>query len=52
VVAARTRPLPSRPRKASARGPQLTSDRSRTDARRFWTGLGLTASHVGFKRPL
>jgi GNAT superfamily N-acetyltransferase len=31
---------------------QLTSDRSRTDAHRFWADLGFTASHVGFKRPL
>ena len=31
---------------------QLTSDGSRTDAHRFWAGLGFTASHVGFKLPL
>ncbi|MGX1910902.1 N-acetyltransferase family protein [Streptomyces phaeochromogenes] len=28
---------------------QLTSDVSRTDARRFYERLGFTASHVGFK---
>ena len=28
---------------------QLTSDRSRTDAHRFYERLGFTASHVGFK---
>lgn len=28
---------------------QLTSDASRTDARRFYERLGFTASHVGFK---
>ena len=31
---------------------QLTSDASRTDARRFYERLGFTASHVGFKLPL
>lgn len=29
---------------------QLTSDATRTDAHRFYEGLGFTASHVGFKR--
>ena len=28
---------------------QLTSDASRTDARRFYERLGFVASHVGFK---
>ncbi len=28
---------------------QLTSDKSRTDAHRFYERLGFTASHVGFK---
>jgi GNAT superfamily N-acetyltransferase len=40
---------------ASARGctlVQLTSDRSRTDAHRFYQRLGFTASHVGFKLEL
>ncbi|MFJ3306077.1 GNAT family N-acetyltransferase [Streptomyces sp. NPDC086549] len=31
---------------------QLTSDTSRTDARRFYERLGFTASHVGFKLQL
>ncbi|WP_027346724.1 GNAT family N-acetyltransferase [Hamadaea tsunoensis] len=28
---------------------QLTSDKSRVDAHRFYTGLGFSDSHVGFK---
>lgn len=31
---------------------QLTSDKRRTDAHRFYASLGYTASHEGFKRPL
>jgi GNAT superfamily N-acetyltransferase len=31
---------------------QLTSDRSRTDAHRFYQRLGFTASHLGFKLEL
>ncbi|QCD56939.1 GNAT family N-acetyltransferase [Streptomyces hawaiiensis] len=31
---------------------QLTSDRTRTDAHRFYERLGFTASHTGFKLPL
>jgi GNAT superfamily N-acetyltransferase len=31
---------------------QLTSDATRTDARRFYERLGFTASHIGFKLPL
>lgn len=31
---------------------QLTSDRSRTDAHRFYERLGYEASHLGLKRPL
>lgn len=31
---------------------QLTSDRSRTDAVRFYERLGFTASHIGMKLPL
>jgi GNAT superfamily N-acetyltransferase len=31
---------------------QLTSDASRTDARRFYERLGFEASHIGFKLPL
>ncbi|WP_354642613.1 GNAT family N-acetyltransferase [Kitasatospora camelliae] len=31
---------------------QLTSDRTRTDAHRFYERLGFTGSHLGFKMPL
>ena len=31
---------------------QLTSDKSRTDAHRFYDKVGYTASHEGFKRAL
>ena len=31
---------------------QLTSDKNRTAAHRFYESLGFTASHVGMKRPL
>ena len=31
---------------------QLTSDRTRVDAHRFYAGLGYRASHEGFKRPI
>ncbi len=31
---------------------QLTSDKSRTDAHRFYERLGFTASHAGFKLEL
>jgi len=31
---------------------QLTSDKSRVDAHRFYNTLGYTASHEGFKRSL
>lgn len=31
---------------------QLTSDKSRTDAHRFYAELGYEASHEGFKRPI
>ena len=31
---------------------QLTSDRDRPEAHRFYESLGFTASHVGMKRPL
>lgn len=31
---------------------QLTSDKERGDALRFWESCGFTATHEGFKRPL
>ncbi|HMB47899.1 MAG TPA: GNAT family N-acetyltransferase, partial [Afifellaceae bacterium] len=31
---------------------QLTSDKSRSDAMRFYERLGFTASHEGLKKPL
>ncbi|MFD7655817.1 GNAT family N-acetyltransferase [Actinosynnema sp. NPDC059797] len=31
---------------------QLTSDKSRTDAHRFYEGLGFAATHEGYKLPL
>jgi len=36
-------------RERGCRFVQLTSDKSRTDARRFYEKLGFTASHEGFK---
>lgn len=39
-------------RRRGARLAQLTSDRSRADAHRFYEGLGYRATHTGFKREL
>ncbi len=39
-------------RRRGARLAQLTSDRTRTDAHRFYEGLGYRPSHTGFKRDL
>ncbi|WP_455352985.1 N-acetyltransferase family protein [Streptomyces sp. SYSU K217416] len=39
-------------RREDCRLVQLTSDATRTDARRFYERLGFTASHVGFKLQL
>lgn len=39
-------------RRRGCRMVQLTSNASRTDARRFYERLGFTASHVGFKLTL
>jgi GNAT superfamily N-acetyltransferase len=39
-------------RRRGARLVQLTSDRSRTDAHRFYDRLGFVASHVGYKLDL
>ncbi|MER7486677.1 GNAT family N-acetyltransferase [Streptomyces sp. NPDC126497] len=39
-------------RREGCRLVQLTSDRTRTDAHRFYQRLGFTASHIGFKLPL
>ena len=42
----------SRGRERGCRLAQLTSDRKRLDAHRFYESLGFTASHVGMKRAL
>ncbi|MFF5534463.1 GNAT family N-acetyltransferase [Streptomyces cinerochromogenes] len=39
-------------RRLGCRMVQLTSDKTRTDAHRFYERLGFTASHEGFKLPL
>ncbi|MEW2296282.1 GNAT family N-acetyltransferase [Streptomyces sp. NPDC006743] len=39
-------------RREGCRLVQLTSDRTRTDAHRFYERLGFEASHVGYKLPL
>lgn len=31
---------------------QLTTNAARTEARRFYEGLGFTGSHIGFKKPI
>ena len=41
-----------RARAAGASIVQLTSDKSRVDAHRFYEQLGFKASHVGMKRDL
>lgn len=42
----------ARARSRGCRFVQLTTDRSRTDAHRFYEGLGFVASHVGMKLAL
>jgi GNAT superfamily N-acetyltransferase len=42
----------ARARAAGATIIQLTTDRSRTDAHRFYERLGYQASHLGMKKPL
>ncbi|HLQ18878.1 MAG TPA: GNAT family N-acetyltransferase [Tabrizicola sp.] len=42
----------ARARSAGATIIQLTTDRSRTDAHRFYERLGYVASHLGMKKPL
>lgn len=42
----------ARARAAGATMIQLTTDRSRTDAHRFYERLGYQASHLGMKKPL
>jgi GNAT superfamily N-acetyltransferase len=42
----------SRARDRGCRVVQLTTDKRRTDARRFYEGLGFVASHEGMKLPL
>ena len=39
-------------RRRGCRHVQLTTDKSRTDARRFYEGLGFVASHIGYKLAL
>jgi len=41
-----------RARERGCRLAQLTTDKQRTDARRFYESLGFTASHEGLKLPL
>jgi GNAT superfamily N-acetyltransferase len=41
-----------RGRERGCRLAQLTSDKNRSDAHRFYESLGFTSSHVGMKRPL
>jgi GNAT superfamily N-acetyltransferase len=36
-------------RRGGCRYVQLTSDKSRADAHRFYEGLGFVASHIGYK---
>ena len=42
----------ARARAASCTLIQLTSNATRTDALRFYEGLGFTGSHIGFKKPI
>lgn len=42
----------ARARSAGCKQMQLTTNRSRHDARRFYDRLGFTASHIGYKKPL
>lgn len=42
----------ARARAAGAVMVQLTSDKSRKDAHRFYESLGYEPSHIGFKKPL
>lgn len=42
----------ARARAAGCRLIQLTTNRTRTDAHRFYDRLGFTASHIGYKRDL
>lgn len=42
----------ARARAAGATLMQLTSDKARDGAHQFYTGLGFTPSHIGFKREL
>lgn len=44
--------IEARARAAGCRLIQLTMNARRTDSRRFYEGLGFTASHLGFKRAL
>ena len=41
-----------RARAAGCRQMQLTTNRARTDAHRFYDRLGFTPSHIGYKKTL
>ncbi len=50
--AALMRDAEARARQAGCALMQLTTNRTRTDAHRFYDRLGFTASHIGYKKPL
>lgn len=52
VGAALIRDAETRARAAGCTLLQLTTNRSRTDAHRFYDRLGFTASHIGYKKSL
>lgn len=52
IGAALIRDAETRARAAGCTLLQFTTNRSRTDAQRFYDRLGFTASHIGYKKPL